>query len=206
MPTIIFHFLHNSKTWNTPDLELDSDWMIESNRIDCYEDTFATISKAQLSQMIYGILPQDRKKVVEFWRRCDKLYRETQTKKRKHDLLLDTDPEVKKAPKSSFFGPFPTDIWENILSYTGDVNIIINLGITCLDAYELSNLDSIWKRLLDFNIADQRGMSIVEKLKISVPHLTKFESKPLFVVLYSHICREFGLFCRFGWNYATRFP
>lgn len=169
--------------------------------LDCYKNTFSIISRvAFLEQEMQwtGIRSEDRQNVIDFWSRCDELYRESLSKKRKHDLLLDTDPEVKKAPKSSMFGPFPTDIWENIITFAKDANIVLNIGRTCRDAYELSNLDSIWKRLLVFNIVNLAGVSIFEKIMKIVPQLARFESKPLFVELYRHICRECGVYCTFA--------
>jgi hypothetical protein len=93
--------------------------------LDCYKNTFDTIPMAELQIELdeSTFLPHDKQKIIDFWTRCDKLYQDAQIKKRKHDLLFDTDPEVKKAPKSSKFGSFPTDIWEIILSFTNDMKI-----------------------------------------------------------------------------------
>eukprot|EP01080_Neovahlkampfia_damariscottae_P010019 gene10019-2338_t len=139
---------------------------------------------------------EDLQTISDFIFECNEVYQELYSKKRKRDsigYLLENEVKKKKFDSSV---DLPIEIWEHIIHYSDDFNILANLSSVSHDFYELTQNNELWSILLkNFNhLWDEntrREAKLFLELKMRSLDKTVMKeppSKMIFIRLFEQSC------------------
>jgi hypothetical protein len=139
---------------------------------------------------------EDHEMIEEFLFKCNEKFGQRYSKKRKRDSIkIMAESELKKMKFESALN-LPTEIWEQIISYSNDIHLLKNLSMVNHDFYELTLNESLWSIYLK-NFTSLWGKEELEVADVYVALKLKslgkedsevITSKLKFIYMFEHSC------------------